>query len=97
MRIADVHTHLIGKLCKLTEMGLELEKEYEKLFHMGNYERARTFYMYHEKGPYQVLFMFIDEPPYNRDGLTWYCVKEVGKGCMGDYHWYTLDQLMICD
>ena len=90
------HTHLVGKLCKLTRMGAELEKEYEQLFHVGNYNRALdiNFFCY-MGGRYEMSLMFIDEKPIRRQNVVWYCVKEVGVGVMGDWHWYTLDQLMI--
>ena len=97
LRVADTHTDLIGKLAKLTELGVELEAEYEQLFGIGSYNRAReTYYYCNRGGRYAMTLMFIDEPPYTCNGVTWYCLKEVGVGVMGDWHWFTLDQLMIC-
>lgn len=96
--ISGIHTELIGKLAKLTEQGVILEQEYEYLFGMGNYEKAIHNHYYHYcGGRYELKLMFIDEPPFSIAGQTWYCLKEVGTGCHGDYFWYTLDQLMICD
>lgn len=98
LRVADLHTHLIGKICKLTEFGVELEKEYEQLFKRGNSQSAmQIFYFCHRGGRYEMSLMFIDQPPFTKDNNTWYCVKEVGVGVMGDWHWYTLNQLMICE
>ena len=97
LRIADDHTDLIGKLAKLTAFGVELEAEYERLFGVGSYSSAReTYYYCHRGGRYEMALIFIDQPPERRNGVTWYCLKEVGVGVMGDWHWFTLDQLMIC-
>ena len=98
MFVADLHTHLIGKICKLTEFGLELEKEYEQIFGFGNYESAKTIHLYcYIGGRYEMSLMFIDEKPHIVNGIIWYCVKEIGVGVMGDWHWYTLNQLIICN
>jgi hypothetical protein len=40
--------------------------------------------------------MFIDEKPIKRNGVIWYCLKEVGKYSTGDYYWFTLNQVLIC-
>ena len=97
LRIADIHTDLIGKICKPTEWGVELEKEYDLLFNRNNYlSQLRTYQYCTMGGRYEMSLMFIDEKPYKECGLTFYCLKEVGIGVMGDWHWFTLDQLMIC-
>lgn len=97
MRVADIHTDLIGRICKLTAHGLLLEEEYEKLYGVGNVQQAELLYFYHQPGPYQILLMFIDEKPWRKDNQTWFWVKEIGKGCFGDWHLFTLDQLIICN
>jgi hypothetical protein len=98
LRVLDIHTSFIGKLSKLTEMGLMLEKEYEILFNIGNYGKAEMlFYYCYAQGRYQINLMFVDEKPVTRDGLIWFCLKEVGVGVYGDLHWFTLDQLIICN
>lgn len=98
LRKVDIHTHLIGQIAKLTEFGMELEKEYEDVFGFGNYSSARQIhYFCYMGGKYEMSLMFIDEPPTTHNGETWYCLKEVGVGVMGDWHWYTLNQLMICE
>src|SRR5574342_83086 len=86
MRVADLHTDLIGKLCKLTQHGVLLEKEYEEIFKVGNTRVAELLFFYHQPGPFQILLMFIDQPPWRKDSQTWFCVKEIGKGCFGDWH-----------
>lgn len=97
IRVYDLHTEYLGKLCKLTRLGLELEKEYEKLFGFGNYTDAlRTYEYCHNSSEYQFVLMFIDEPPVKKNNMTWYCLKDVGVLASGDYHWFTLDQVMIC-
>ncbi len=97
LRVYDLHTDLIGKICKLTSFGVELEREYEQLFGIGNYNQAEMIYGYcHRGGKHEMSLMFIDEPPVRRNGVIWFCVKETGVGVSGDWLWYTLDQLMIC-
>ena len=98
LRIIDEHTDLIGKIAKLSEFGVELEKEYEELFNVGNYCNAKDIYFYcHRGGRYEMSLIFIDEPPIKHNGITWFCLKEVGVGVNGDWHWFTLNQLIICD
>lgn len=98
LRIEDVHTHFIGKIAKLTEKGLELENDYEKLFGIGNYGKSHIIHYYcHCGGRYEMSLMFIDEKPIKINGATWFCVKEIGVGVSGDYHYYTLDQLKISE
>ena len=97
LRVVDKHTDFIGQIAKVTEFGAELEKEYEEVFGIGNYHVAKRTHGYcYMGGRYEMSLMFIDEPPFSRDGVTWYCLKEVGVGVTGDWHWYTLNQLMIC-
>ena len=80
LRIADLHTHLVGKICKLTEFGVELEKEYVELFGIGNVYKAMSIYYFcHMGGKYEMSLIFINEKPYSKNGVTWYCVKEIGK------------------
>lgn len=97
MRAFYLDKELVGKICKITMLGCQLEKEYEEMFGIGDYRRACFCHWRHQPGKYQMLFMFIDQKPVKKHGLTWYCVKEIGNGVMGDWHWYTLDQLIICD
>jgi hypothetical protein len=97
LRIYDLHTELIGKICKLTSFGVELEKEYEQVFGVGNYHSAQTLFEYcHCGNKYELSLMFIDEKPIKRNGVVWYCLKEIGKYSTGDYYWVTLCQVMIC-
>lgn len=94
----DAHSHLVGKIAKLTERGLILEKEYEELFGIGNYGKSQLIHYYCNcGGRYEISLMFIDEKPVKRNGVTWFCVKEIGTGVSGDWHYYTLNQLMICN
>jgi len=98
MQIVDEHTEFIGKISKITEFGIELEGEYEKLFNVGNLSKAQMIYYYcYMGGRYEISLMFIDEPPIKRNGVTWFCLKEIGTGNNGDLHWFTLNQLLICD
>lgn len=98
MKIAGAHSNLIGKLCKLSEFGVVLEKEYRELFGIGNEQNAELLQYYcFCGGPHEVCLMFIDEPPHQHYSLTFYCVKEVGKNASGDWHWFTLDQLILCN
>lgn len=98
MFVADLHTHLIGKICKPTEFGVELEKEYEEIYKFGNWQKANQIYFFcHMGGRFEMSLMFIDQKPEVYNGIVWYCVKEIGVGVSGDWHWYTLNQLMICN
>jgi hypothetical protein len=98
LRISDIHTTFIGKICKLTSIGVEIEKEYEKLFGIGNYFTAeRLFYYCHSNNENKLILIFIDEKPITKHGLTWFCLKEIGNNSANDYYWFTLDQIVICN
>lgn len=92
------HTHLIGKTCKLTKFGIELEKEYSEQFGIGNPQIVQILFEYGQmvNSDFEIRLMFVDEKPMSNYGLTWFCLKEVGKYSSGDYHWFTLEQLVIC-
>lgn len=91
------HIPLMGCICKLTEFGVELAKEYEELLKIGSYDRTKREYGFcHMGGRYEMSLMFINEPPFIQNGVKFYCLKEIGVGVMGDWHWYSLNQLMIC-
>ena len=95
--LSTIHKPLLGKLAKLTEFGVDLEKEYEELFGIGNYYQAlHLCYYCHSKGKYEISLMFIDETPIKRGGVLWYYLKDVGKYAEGNYYLFTLNQLMIC-
>lgn len=96
--IANCHKPLLGRLAKLTDFGVTLEKEYEELFGIGNYYQALGLFHYcHSKDKYEISLMFIDETPIKRGGVLWYCLKDVGKYAEGNFYWFTLNQLMICN
>jgi hypothetical protein len=97
MRIVDLHTDLIGKICMITEVGVALEKEYEKMYGIGNYYAAQQLFHFNYHSKYKYVLMFIDEKPFTKFNETWFCVKEVGEHSNGDMHWYTLNQLIICE
>ena len=97
-RILDLHTEFIGKIAKTTSFGLVLEKEYEKIFNVGNeYKFDRLHYYCHLKNKYELSLIFIDEKPITKNGVTWFCLKEIGNGCNGDWHWLTLNQITVCE
>jgi len=96
-QLTDEHTPFLGKLAKLTELGVELEKEYKQLFGIGNIYAAQSLYFHcQSRNKYQLYLMFIDEKPIKVYGLTLFCLKEVGIGACGDWHWFSLEQLMLC-
>lgn len=98
LHIADEHTHLIGHLAKITEFGVLLEKKYEDIFGFGNPHKASHVHYYcHIGNKYEMSLMFIDEPPIKRGNMTWFCLEEVGVGVNEDWHYFTLDQLIICN
>ncbi len=94
IRIHNIHTCLVGKVCRLTKIGVLLSQEYEKLFGIGNQYKVQDIYNICESG--FGCLMFIDEPPWQTFGFTFYCLKIVAKGS-DDWYWFTLNQLMICD
>jgi hypothetical protein len=98
-RVHDLHTDLIGKIAKPTLFGVELAGKYKEMFGIGpsKWHAERTHFFCTRGGPYEMALMFIDEPPVTRNGVTWYILEEVGVDVMGDWHMYTLDQLIICD
>lgn len=60
LRIYDLHTELIGKICKLTSFVVELEKEYEQVLGIGNHHSAQTLFAYCQCGnKYELSLMFI--------------------------------------
>ncbi len=87
LRINNLHTDFIGIVCKLTRVGVQLEKEYETIFEIGNYELVKFLF------EFDTLFIFIDQPPVVLNGNTWFCLKEIGND---DLHWFTLMQIMVC-
>lgn len=89
---------LAGKLAILSEFGLEVEREYSNALGLGNYDIARRVYYYnHIEGKYATKLMFLNEPPVRKDGVVFYCLKEVGKNAPGDWYWFSLDQLIIIE
>jgi hypothetical protein len=98
LQIVDEHTDLIGKLAKLTEFGVKLEEQYKEMFNVGNVWTAKMVHNYcYCKGRYEISLMFVDEPPIKRNGVTWFCLKEVGQVIYGDLRWFTLNQLVLCE
>lgn len=94
--IRPLHNHLIGKICKLTDFGLVLANEYQAMFGIGNFVTARMLHWSMQQPGNKVMLMFNKERPFNRLGTTWYCFTEVGEEGNGDYHWFTLDQVVVC-
>lgn len=94
LRISDIHTEYLGKTCKLTDYSVILEKEFELLFGIGNVEVAQRLYDYCMQD--RIRLIFVDEKPVKMYGLTFFCLKEIGKDGNGDLHFFTLEQLMIC-
>lgn len=98
MRICDLHTDLIGKICKVTEFGVELQKEYADLFGIGSVFITNRLFEYCQlEGKNKVSLIFIDEKPIIKNGVVFYALKEIGKYTNGDYYWFSLNQLMICE
>lgn len=98
IRKQDEHTHLIGKTCKVTKWGVVLAKEYEQLLGIGSHTVTYRLEEYGQiGGRYEISLMFIDEPPERRNGVTFYCLKEIGPESSGDWHWLSLDQIIICE
>lgn len=89
---------LVGRIAKLTERGVLLAKEYEELLGIGSEGSARKIHEYcHMGGQYEMSLIFINEPPFIAKGVTFYFLKEIGKGVGGDWHLYSLNQLIFCN
>lgn len=89
---------LAGKIAVLSQFGLEVEREYSNILGLGNYELARRVYHYnHMEGKYASKLMFLNEPPMRKDGVVFYCLKEVGVNAPDDWYWFSLDQLIIIE
>ncbi len=92
------HKSLIGRIAKVTERGILLAKEYEELLGIGSENSTKKIYEYcHMGGQYEMSLIFINEAPFRIHGVTFYCLKEIGKGVGGDWHWYSLNQLVFCN
>ncbi len=92
----EKHKQYIGRICKVSLQGVALEKIYEEVLGISTY--AEKVYEYcHFGGKFEMSLMFIDEPPMVVKGETFYCLLEVGIGVSGDWHWFTLNQLIICN
>ena len=90
------HLPYLGMIAKFSEQGLVLAVEYLKEFGFGNgwHEELMLIRCTHN----DLLLIFIDYPPMIINGVVLYCLKEVGKGIInGDWHWYSLNQLTICN
>lgn len=90
LSIVDEHIDLIGKIAMLTNMATILESEYEDIFGMGN--RFIINRLYENK----TMLIFINEKPVLKNGCMWFCLKEIGANTSGDWHWLTLNQLIVC-
>ena len=88
---------LIGKTAKLTKQGVKIENLYNNPLKMGYYKAMILFDYCYRPDEFQISFQFVDEPPETQNGITYYCLKQIGKHSSGDWYWFTLDQLMICD
>jgi hypothetical protein len=94
-----MHLPFVGKLAVLTELGVCISEQYRQLYGIGNPEQDyNLYYHYQTNGKYSIKLMFINEPSIQAENHRFFCLKEVGIGIgrHGDWHWYTLDQLMIC-
>lgn len=93
----NTHTELIGKICKITRFGVELQKEYKRLFGIGSHYVAKTLFDYCYSGnEYELSLVFTQDAPIRRNGVVFYCLKEVGEHSSGEYHWLSLNQIIIC-
>lgn len=97
LRIAEIHTDLIGKIAKLNNIAYHLELEYEEMYKVGNANRMKTLLFFQNEHICKMMFLFIDEKPIKKFNETWFCLKEIGNGVNGDWHWFTLNQLIICE
>lgn len=98
LKVVRDHTHLIGKVAKTNHLAVYLEREYVAAFGIGNVDTTESCHYYcHCGGRYEMSLVFIDQPVFRNSSLTWYCLKEIGTGVNGDWHWFTLDQLFISE
>ena len=95
---ASEHRPLVGKLAKPGPLYRTLVKEYRALFNVGESDYAAEMLEWacSREGDFEVTLLFIDEEPIQHGGIMWFCLKEIGKDGNGDYHYLTLDQLVLC-
>lgn len=87
----DCHKKHVGRIGKLTELGVELEAEYVNLFGLGYVDIATRIFRFCKY--FDMFLVLIDEPPFKRNGVVWYCFKLIGKDSTDDWYWFTLDQI----
>lgn len=97
LRLADIQTDLIGKIAKLHSQAEELEREYVSMYNVGSVNTIRKLLYFQNFHYSKMKFLFIDEKPVRKFNETWFCLKEIGKDVNGDYHWFTLNQLIMCE
>lgn len=89
---AVMHEALIGKIAKLHSNAGLLARAYAIEFDIPDLSEATR-----DAYEMEALYMFSEEPPTINRGLTLYCLREIGDETWhGDYKWFTLDQLILC-
>ena len=98
MRLIEEHSWLIGKVAKLHSSAGAIEQGYTEAIGIGDVDKIdKLYWRCHCGGPYEISFMFVDEQPFRRLGVVFYCLQEIGNGVFGDWHWFSLEQLIVCD
>ena len=98
LTLAGEHKPYLGKLAKPGPLYRTLVKEYRALFGVGESDYAAEMLEWAcgREGSFEVTLLFIDEAAISRGGITWFCLKAIGKDGNGDYYYLTLDQLVLC-
>ncbi|MFR2930652.1 hypothetical protein [Alistipes putredinis] len=77
---------------------MAIEQGYTEAIGIGDVDKIdKLYWRCHCGGPYEISFMFVDEQPFRRLGVVFYCLQEIGNGVFGDWHWFSLEQLIVCD
>lgn len=98
MNLHEPHKWLVGKIAKLHYSAIEIERGYMSNIGIGNVHKVELMYwQQHSRGKYETSLMFVDEPPFRQKGVVFYCLQEIGKEAFGDWHWFSLEQLIICN
>ena len=86
MRLIEEHSWLIGKMAKLHSSAVAIEQGYTEAIGIGDVDKIdKLYWRCHCGGPYRRL------------GVVFYCLQEIGNGVFGDWHWFSLEQLIVCD
>lgn len=98
IRLIPEYKWLVGKLAKLSKDAHHIELGYLDNIGIGNPDKiSELIYQCYRNDEYQIKFMFVNEPPFKKMGVEFYCLQEIGNVVFGDWYFFSLEQLIICN